>query len=490
MSLFLIFFGLVYDQVFGNKGSSSFKSANNEFYDTWLPIYINKEHFEKNKTTILNYFSILKFGNFGLKEYDFHPQYIFEIMPKILAEMIKKMGDENISSSLIKCFFQNVLMFKKLEKEYKNIFMKYQKYFTRIKINNFIKENKSIDIKNEILELLILFYFSDNKINEDIKQKFVKYIIKLKNLFFLNLFESKIYVTFKDQNIFIKDLKKNKLFYKIVDIIFIDSDYLILSQEQSLLNLSEILRNKIIKQMNANFKELYMKLDYKIKQKIKKILLNELNFSSYFNNEDYYSHNDYSQRMFISNSEFSSKFSDYILIFNSIKEKVLDKRFLDELENNYGIYLNNEAFIEELNEIKKNYKKIDNIMKYFLCNNNNFNTIKNTFLFGFKDYIPYHFSFYDDYRYSSLVYNNSYETDIYPFVTINKLENKKILRISSTLKTLMDKDKVNYKNKIFSKQKEIIMDKRIKKFKRENIKKSYNKNYNKALQRYNYKQYR
>ena len=131
-------------------------------------------------------------------------------------------------------------------------------------------------------------------------------------------------------------------------------------------------------------------------------------------------------------------------------------------------------------------------MKYFLCNNNNFNTIKNTFLFSFKDYIPYHFSFYDDYRYSSLVYNNSYETDIYPFVTINKLENKKILRISSTLKILMDKDKANYKNKnkIFSKQKEIIMDKRIKKFKRENIKKSYNKNYNKALQRYNYKQYR
>ena len=97
-----------------------YKSANNEFYDTWLPIYINEEHFKKNKTTILNYFSILKFGNYGLKEYDFHPQYIFEIMPKILAEMIKKMVDENISSSYIKCFFQNILMFKKLEKEYNN----------------------------------------------------------------------------------------------------------------------------------------------------------------------------------------------------------------------------------------------------------------------------------------------------------------------------------------------------------------------------------
>ena len=34
------------------------KSANNEFYDSWLPIYINEEHYKKNRTTILNYFSI------------------------------------------------------------------------------------------------------------------------------------------------------------------------------------------------------------------------------------------------------------------------------------------------------------------------------------------------------------------------------------------------------------------------------------------------
>ena len=93
-----------------------YKSANNEFYDTWLPIYINEEHFKKNKTTILNYFSILKFGNSGIKQYDFHPQYIFEIMPKILTQMIKKMQKEKISSSFLKCFFQNILMFKRLEK--------------------------------------------------------------------------------------------------------------------------------------------------------------------------------------------------------------------------------------------------------------------------------------------------------------------------------------------------------------------------------------
>ena len=36
-------------------------------------------------------------------------------MPNILSNMIKKMTINKISSSFLKCFFQNVLMFKKLE---------------------------------------------------------------------------------------------------------------------------------------------------------------------------------------------------------------------------------------------------------------------------------------------------------------------------------------------------------------------------------------
>ena len=84
----------------------SYKSANNEFYDSWLPIYINEEHYKKNRTTILNYFSIVKYGNYGLKQYDFRPHYIFEILPNILGSMIKKISLSNVSSSFLKCFFQ------------------------------------------------------------------------------------------------------------------------------------------------------------------------------------------------------------------------------------------------------------------------------------------------------------------------------------------------------------------------------------------------
>ena len=66
----------------------SFKAANNEYYNYWLPIYINEEHFQRNRTLILNSFSVLKYGAKGKKEYDFEPEHIFEYMPNLLNKMI------------------------------------------------------------------------------------------------------------------------------------------------------------------------------------------------------------------------------------------------------------------------------------------------------------------------------------------------------------------------------------------------------------------
>ena len=186
---------------------NSFKSANNEFYDSWFPIYINDEHFEKNKTTILNYFSIIKYGNHGLKKYDFHPQYIFEVLPNILSEMIKIMTEKNISSSVLRCFFQYVLMFKKLEKKYNNIFIKYQKFYLEKNYNKLLKSEEEIDIMKEILELLILFLYSDNELNPEIKKEFETYIKKFNNLILLNLFDNKNNYTFINKDLLIRDLK-------------------------------------------------------------------------------------------------------------------------------------------------------------------------------------------------------------------------------------------------------------------------------------------
>ena len=65
--------------------SENFLSEGNQL---WVPIYIDENHYKKNRTTILNSFSIMKYGEIGLIEYDFSPDEIFEAFPNILNKII------------------------------------------------------------------------------------------------------------------------------------------------------------------------------------------------------------------------------------------------------------------------------------------------------------------------------------------------------------------------------------------------------------------
>ena len=134
-----------------------FKSANNKLYNYWIPIYINDFHFTMNKATILNSFSIIKYGYLGKKEFDFKSEYIFEILPKMLFNMIMFISNNiNISESYIICFFQYILLFKKLFHLFKR---KYRKY-----INDFL-DKFLIEIKNEYIVKTIFIALPHNFYN-------------------------------------------------------------------------------------------------------------------------------------------------------------------------------------------------------------------------------------------------------------------------------------------------------------------------------------
>ena len=81
-------------QYFGNM--NQFKSANNEYYNSWLPIYINKDHYEKNKERILN--SIAEISS----NTEFKAEQILQVFPIILNSMIIGMSKGKTSLSLEK----------------------------------------------------------------------------------------------------------------------------------------------------------------------------------------------------------------------------------------------------------------------------------------------------------------------------------------------------------------------------------------------------
>ena len=451
----------------------SFKSANNELYQAWLPIYIDENHFQNNMMTILNYFSILKYGDIGIKKYDFHPQYIFEIMPNILASMIRKMIQDNISSSFLKCFFQYTLLYKKLENKYEGIFPKYQKFYLERNIYKIIKRKGDINVINEIFELFILFFFSDKNISSNLKEKLNNYIGKLKKYVYLKLLQCVECFNFDFPGLFIKHLKIKNLFDKIVDIIFIDTYELLLTEDN--LILCEILRNKLIKEMETNFKGLYIKISETARQKINKIIIDELNFSIHFINKSFFYHKNRENHLSINNLLFK-----FFKLFESLKEKILSDDCLSNLENNFGIFFESENFIDDLNKKKKDINNIKSISESKF-----FKTIKEILflIFEYRYDCISRFSFYLQNYYLKFI-----NYDSYPFVNIIKSDGGKDLTIliSKKINRIIKKEKEigRKKNKIFElkKPKENYKDK-IKKD-RKIIKLSYAKNSNKVHKKY------
>ena len=187
------------EQKLENYFDVPFKSANNEFYNAWVPIYINEEHYKKNKSAILNSFSVMKYGPLGIKEYDFKAEQIFEILPIILNKMIIGIfkNENALSEAFIICYFHYILLFKKLVEEFKEEFDNYvKKYLDKIKSNNYDFDKKLIpDIGN----FMMLLFFSDLEITE-----------KMWNCLFQELFIRQMYWTFHGNEC--KDTMKQLIF--------------------------------------------------------------------------------------------------------------------------------------------------------------------------------------------------------------------------------------------------------------------------------------
>ena len=443
---------------------SPYKSANNEPYDNWLPIYINDEHFEKNKTTILNYFSIIKYGKLGLKKFDFQPEYIFDVLPNLLTEIILKMSEGNISSAILKCFFQYALMFKKFERKYNNIFRNYQKNYLNIKIQNLQKIDGNTNVKKIIMELIIIFSLCDNEIDQDNKQLLDKIIKNLKNRLFFPL------LNIKNQSFIIKeklneDLKKNKLdcliknqiIYRLEKVLIknFGIKYIVLKNE---LNINHII-NQIY---STNPLALFSELNETEKDIFKITLLNNSNISEYFDI------NQISKKIsfLYPNMNLNQVSSKFISLLDFLKEKIFSNNFLNELEKNFGVCLDTEKYIEELKiktadnlDILKKYEMFSILDISFINIANNALSIVNREKRNYSSYI--HFFRIFDFSYNPFT-NGSILYKIY-----NK--SMKLLK-EQKRKSKNEKAKMKYKEKI-----------RRDKY---NIKNSYSKNNNKRFTKY------
>ena len=306
-----------------------FKSANNQFYNYWIPIYIDENHYKKNRTSILNSFSIIKYGALGKKEYDFKPEHIFEILPIILNKMIIGIfnGKSMISTAFIRCYFHYVLLFKKLCLEFEEDYCKYVNHIlTLVKKNNYEVNRQIIpDLGN----FLMLLFFSNRDTHTDkmkkiwyalfeesaarrpnwifhgdeLKEKTKELVLKFQKPIIddvcLKIFEIDPDYKMIHPNLFINDLKNYGLYDKIIEIMKADTninDLIRINRYRMFDDVFDSLEDiniyivrekpKFIKNLLENdFKKIYLICTEETRKKING-LLSKLMFSYYFDKKD------------------------------------------------------------------------------------------------------------------------------------------------------------------------------------------------------------
>ena len=380
-----------------------FRTSGNEMYNCWMPVYINKEHYEKNKTHVLNSFSIIKYGPEGKKEYDFKPEQIFEILPIVLNKMIIGMfqGKSEISSSFIISYFQYVLLFKKLCHEFEDENLGYLNSQLGLIHKNGYKIDKKIipDIGDF---LMILFYCNKDTHEEEMKKMwdciFDEHIIRgmfwafhsdenkqkmkdmvlnpLINEICLRRYETEPDFKMKGLIQFNNDLNNLKLFDQIVDIISKDEKYL-----ESVLIGKDNVREHVSNNMGKYFKRLYCACGEDSKKEIKKIIIDNLNFIEYFGDiddiDDRYNNCRVSE--ILKNENITNKDEIVQEVFEILKgnklliitfyaqKKVDEKGFLEDLEKNYGVYLEVDDFIEEMKKKLEEIKTYKQLLEFVGC---------------------------------------------------------------------------------------------------------------------------
>ena len=384
--------GYMVQQYFNVNFNINFKSANNEYYNSWLPIYINKDHYEKNKKTILKSIAEIT-GNL-----QFNPNQIFQVLPVILNSMIIGMykGKTTLSSSFINCYFQYILLFKKLCQEYSVEYSVYlNDIFNQIKDNNYsVNKNIIPDIGNFFIVLL----FNKVDINSDALKKiynalFKDFIVRqmfwmfhsdetkndMKKLVLYNKTNEYYLENFeKDKNFFMNNLAKfnedihaKNIYKEIIDTISTDKgyiDHIFIGKEKA--------REQVEKRIKQSFKRLFLECSQEGRNKLKDIILNNLDFKNYFPNlkvnqkeEDLYENFQVHEilknlkekkviKEFLEFAFDSQRGNQLLIITFFAQKKVEENNFLDELEKNYGVYLDVDNFINGMND------KLDEIETY------------------------------------------------------------------------------------------------------------------------------
>ena len=392
--------------IFAYESSQSrIKAANNQYYNNWLPIYVNEDHYKKNLDTIKNAIKAIK------NEPQFQPEQIFDIFPIILNKMIIGIfnGKSIVSTSYITCYFHYVLLFKRLCKEYQEEYNFYvDKKLSLITMNDYEVNKKivadigdffmliflsnkdmtspeMIKIKSVLIEEFLIrqtywmFHGPDCKDIMKSKVNSLSNNVKLNDDIYLEKFHKDPNFKMRFLDIFNKELHRKNIYDKVINTIASDRTFL-----YNYNNNFGYAKNAAENRITQSFKRLYNECSDWGRSKLNTIIKDNMKFSDFFieNERDIRSglydscqvneilkgnnDNSYEIKEMLKYAYESQKGNQLLIITFLVLNKLRERGFMEELEKNYGIYVEVDDFFlnmkQKLKEIKS-YKELYDFIK-------------------------------------------------------------------------------------------------------------------------------
>lgn len=383
-----------------NNTANRVKAANNEYFNTWLPIYVDEQHYTKNKTTIFNSIKSIK------NEITFKPEQIFDILPIILNKMIIGMfnGKSRISSAFIVCYFQYVLLFKRLCKEYKDEYESYMnKKIGLITMNDYEVNKKIIPdigdflmltflsnkdmttpemkkMKNVLIQEFLIrqvyWIFHGPDCKDTMKQKIVNGSLRLNDDVYLDLFHSDPNLKMRHLDIFNKELHRQQIYTQVINIISNDRDF-----KSNYKNNWKYAKRMAEERISKSFKRLYNEVSTWSRNKLRDLIKENMHFSDFFEEDEtlmrdrlYESfqvdellknnENSHDMGEILKYAYESQKGNQLLLITFAVLKKLGEEGFIAELERDHGIFVKVDAFVED---IKKSLKDVKSYKELYDC---------------------------------------------------------------------------------------------------------------------------
>jgi len=381
------------------------KAANNQYFNNWLPIYVNEAHYLKNLETIKNAIKAIK------NEPQFLPEQIFDIFPIILNKMIIGIfnGKSIVSTSYMTCYFHYVLLFKRLCKEYQEEFDSYvTKKLNLITMNNYEVNKKivsdigdffmliflsnkdmttpeMIKVKSALIEEFLIrqiywmFHGPDCKDIMKAKVSALPNKAKLNSDIYLDKFHKDPNFKMRYLDIFNKELHNKNIYNKVINTIANDRNFL-WNYNNNFYQAKQAAESEI----THSFKRLYNQCSDWGRNRLNELIKENMQFGDFFIenereirdglydscqvNEILKVNDKDSQEMkeVLKYAYESQKGNQLLLITFLVLNKLGETGFLEQLEKNYGIYLEVDAFFldmkQKLKEIKS-YKELYEFIK-------------------------------------------------------------------------------------------------------------------------------